>query len=351
VALINLRGLARWGLTVEVVKTALAAAVSWEVAVLLLGSRSPYFAPLAAILAGQVTVAESVSRGGQRILGVVGGLALSMVAVHFLGLSAWSVGFLVLVGMAMATALGFGPLAISQVAVSGLLVMSLGGKPDYAVRRLLDTMLGAVVAVAVNAIVVPPDATPAARSHLAGLSREVAGLLRRLAEDVERDRGVRRHVAEARRLSTRIEEVRQAVARARESLRYSPLVQRRRHRLGRLESGLSLLERVIMQVRGVARSLAIMEAAGGKSFRRLTGPLIQAMADALAVYADTVIDPSADATARLEEAVRLASEREQDVLDTLTEAPNPICLREAGSVLADFGKMLRDLEDARAVAP
>jgi uncharacterized membrane protein YgaE (UPF0421/DUF939 family) len=339
-------GWARMGLTAQVLKTALAAGLSWQLAVWILGSRYPYFAPLAAILTVQVTVAESVSRGGQRILGVVGGVAISLVAVHFLGLSALAVALLVLIGMAMATALGFGPMAISQVAVSGLLVMSLGAKPGYAAIRLLDTILGALVAVAVNAVVVPPDATPAARSHIEQLADDLAALLTAVAEAVARREEVGRYIEEARHLSERVDDARKTMALARQSLLYSPLVQRRRHDLSRLEAGLRLLERMTIEARGVVRSLASMEEMGGREFRRLLGPALTRTAEAMDAMGDVLVRPRRTPEEALTAGVARARQAQTAVLEDLWEAPSPPCLREAGSVMADLTKMTKDMERA-----
>ena len=348
----NLGALKRVGLSTQVLKTALASGLSWQLAVWLLGSDKPYLAPLAAILSGQVTVADSISRGSQRIMGVVGGIALSLAAVHFLGLTAWSVAVLVLIGMAMATAVGFGPNAISQVAVSGLLVLSLGAAPQYAARRLLDTILGALVAVLVNALVVPPDATPAAERQTVQLSEDAANMLQDLSERLGR-RPVAPRLSRARALSERVESLKESVKLARQSLLYSPLLQRRRRRLEQLERALALLQRVTIEVRGIARSLASLDGRTA-GFESVLRPPLQQLADLVRSYGATVGRDAWSGRAQFAAAIDEALSGEAEALSLLARPPrqvSPSVLREVGSVLADVAKMVQDLEEAVATEP
>lgn len=164
------------------VRTALAAGLAWEIARVLPGGGSkPYFAALGAILTAQVTVAGSLARGGQRVLGVVAGVGLSLLLAHGLGLSALSVAVLVWLAMGFGTWLRLGPQGVSQVAVSALLVLSLGARPGYAAARLVDTVIGAAVAVGLNALLWPADPVRRAARALARLAGAQAGVLDALA--------------------------------------------------------------------------------------------------------------------------------------------------------------------------
>ena len=128
-----LRGFA-WRLLPQA-KAGVAAGLSWWLSQLLFGSSQPYFAPLAAILTMQVTVSDSVTFGGQRILGVIGGVAVSLAAAHWLRPSALGVALLVFAGMGIASVVGLANVAVAQVGISGLLVLALGNRPEYAAAR------------------------------------------------------------------------------------------------------------------------------------------------------------------------------------------------------------------------
>jgi uncharacterized membrane protein YgaE (UPF0421/DUF939 family) len=344
----SLGALDRIGVTTHVVKTALAAGISWQLALWLLGTGKPYLAPLAAILSGQATVAGSISRAGQRVLGVVGGLAVSLAAAHVLGLTAWSVAALVLIGMAMATALGFGSNAVAQVAVSGLLVLSLGAAPQYAARRLLDTMLGAGVAVVVNALVIPPDPTPAAEAETRRLVADIAALLAQLADGVEGGRRPRPALAAARRLSRRVEALRGDLLLARQNVLYSPLLRRRRRTLGTLSRAVALLGRLAVEARGLVRTLAPTGSEAPPALPELAG-LLRDMALLVRRAGDLLTADTPAARRAFRAAAAAARAGQRRALGTGSRPGAwvpPRHWRDAGSVLADLHKMTQDLERA-----
>lgn len=340
----NLHALRHLGLTTQVFKTALAAAVSWQVAVMLLGRNRPYFAALAAILTIQVTIAESIERGGQRLLGIVGGITLSMLAVHLLGITPLSIGLLVLIGMASATALGFGPTAVSQVAISALLVLSLGGKPSYAAARLLDSALGAGIAVAVNALVVPPDATPDAARHLRRLATAVAAELRHVMET--EGTGAERDLREARSFTKTLRAARKAMHLAEEGTRFSPLLRKQRARVQRLRPALTLLEHLTIEVRGIARSMEILKSVPKADLRRSLHAVLTATAAAIESYGYLVATPSPRASAGLHAALDKAERARRQAEQRLPELDHAAALSEAGSVISDLTKMAADIEAA-----
>lgn len=337
------RSLNSLGLSTQVIKTALAAGLSWGLAQVLLHSSRPYLAPLAAILTIQVTVADSLSRGGQRILGVVGGIFLSLFAVHFLGLNAWSIAILVLVGMAAATALGFGPQAVSQVAISALLVMSLRAGLGYAAARLLDTLMGALVALMVNAFIVPPDATPVAAMQIEDLSQRLADLLTSVSTQVQGGKNVVDVLKIARHLTGQVDRGRHAIDLARNSLRYSPLLRHRRGQLARLAEGMAMLERVSVEVRGLVRSVTAMKTGGDPELLSEMAEPLQVIADAIVSYGRMVAHPSEPIHRRLTMVLEEAVFSQQKILGLLSGQASPLTLREAGSILTDLSKMTEDL--------
>src|SRR3954447_21581560 len=94
-------GLRRW-LVLEqdtvrqIAKTALAATLSWELAIRLLHSPLPALAALGAILTVQVTVKQTVTFGIQQVVGVTVGVGGALAVVGVLGVHAWSVGIVIL---------------------------------------------------------------------------------------------------------------------------------------------------------------------------------------------------------------------------------------------------------------
>jgi uncharacterized membrane protein YgaE (UPF0421/DUF939 family) len=70
----------------RIVKISLASTISWEIA-RQIGSKHPFFAPLAAILCLQVTVEESIQKSYQRILGIIAGVLLAEAASRFMSVN------------------------------------------------------------------------------------------------------------------------------------------------------------------------------------------------------------------------------------------------------------------------
>jgi len=98
-----------YGPVVYAAKTAVAAGLAWFVAAQVLGNPIPVFAPLAALLTVQATVWESVSRGAQRVAGVIVGVVVAFGFARVAGIHAWSIGVI----MAVAA-----PVAATAIAIS-----------------------------------------------------------------------------------------------------------------------------------------------------------------------------------------------------------------------------------------
>ena len=87
----SLESLAKIGLTLQVIKTALAAGTSYGLALFLSDNPYPIFAPLAAILTIQVTIADSIQKGLYRTLGVIIGVGIGDLISHFFVISGISI--------------------------------------------------------------------------------------------------------------------------------------------------------------------------------------------------------------------------------------------------------------------
>src|SRR5262249_48522618 len=72
-------------------KSALAVALSWEIATLLLGKEAASLAPVSAVIIVQVTSWQTVRKSIERILGIVVGIILAILVIHLLGISFWTV--------------------------------------------------------------------------------------------------------------------------------------------------------------------------------------------------------------------------------------------------------------------
>ncbi len=162
-------------------KVALAATIATLIAELL-ELPVPWFATISAIVAVEVTLRVSVRAARNAVVGaVVGalvGLALATVAKD----QVWAVGVVVLVSFVV-----FGLAKMEQVGRQAALVASVIvlipsrsdlTTPQFAGVRLLETLIGIVVALVVNATVLPPRAFRGARRHLGEAYTSLATMYR-----------------------------------------------------------------------------------------------------------------------------------------------------------------------------
>lgn len=353
-----------WGISLQVIKTALAAGLSWTAAGWLFHASKPYFAPLAAILSVQATIAESLSRGLQRVAGVVAGVGLAIVFTHWIGLSPWSLALLVFVGMAVATRLRLGPQGIPQVAISGLMVMALGSTvPGYAWYRLLETILGAGIAVMVSALVWPPDLTPQAQASVKVLALGLKALLETLSQDLMgpmRRSQLERHLERARAVEGGLRQARQAIWRAETSLRWNPWHQPAKARLSGLRRGLTVLEHTLMQIRGISRTLDIAAARPSQPpgvwerVNRRLADLLVLMGAALGHYAVLIAEADGRAEAHLLRELDRAAEQRRALFHWAQGGwtHDGAALFDVAAVLADLEKMSQDLRySSRLILP
>jgi uncharacterized membrane protein YgaE (UPF0421/DUF939 family) len=251
----------RWltAVGVQAAKTAVAAGVSWFIASDVLGNSIPVFAPLAALLTVQVTLWESISRGLQRIAGVVVGVLVAYAFARLAGINSWSIALVIFVSLVVGRAMRLGQQGSVQVPVSALLVLALGATtPGYAVDRVVDTAIGAGCGILVNLAAPPGTRLADAQAQLLGLANSIAALLRDMASELATagtapDWG--RYLLRARQFADLASSASGALARTRTAARWSPRGRRDNQAVARLHAGLVLLGHIERAARGTARTL------------------------------------------------------------------------------------------------
>jgi uncharacterized membrane protein YccC len=223
----------------------------------LLANPIPVFAPLAALLTVQTTVWESVSRGAQRVAGVIIGVIVAFGFARLAGIHAWSITLVIFAALLVGRALRLGVQGAIQVPVSALLVLAVGGtRGSYGRDRIIDTLTGAAIGVVISLVPAPSAVIDEATSAVASFARELRQLLGSIAEAVtgrgERDAPLRR----ARLLSERSAAAADAIDQARVSTRLNPMTRTAGPAVVRLTDSLETLRLVELQVRGMARAVA-----------------------------------------------------------------------------------------------
>ena len=244
-----------------VAKAGLAAALAWALAVAVTDVPTPVLAPLAALITVRVSVRSSVRHAFQRSAAVVLGVLLAIAIGDALGLNTLTVGLLTAVSLGVAQLLLRLPRpAATQVPVSILVVMAAvaSRQESYGWERLLDTVLGAAVGVAVS-LVLPASRVTDARQTLGRLGTTLGGLLDTMGEEL-RSPWTTSQTTEWRRTARvarerLVDETKEAVGNGREAAHWN--VRDRRHvtELGRYEEALPRLERAAIGVSVIARGL------------------------------------------------------------------------------------------------
>ncbi|MBN9139333.1 MAG: FUSC family protein [Micrococcales bacterium] len=243
----------------QVAKSAVATIAAWLVAGWLIPGPLPVFAAIAALLVVQPSLNQSVAKAIERSVGVVAGVVIASALALAFGQATWVVLLAVAAALAVAWLLRMTTGTANQVAISALLVLSLGAAtPGYAFDRVLETLIGALIGFVVNLVFVPPLALSPAQRAVEALGGEVAASLDRLAGALESPRSsaqLEELMITARLLRPMVQTASDAIASAAESLTLNPRGRRRREELQRLEATLARLSPIVTQVIGMTRAV------------------------------------------------------------------------------------------------
>lgn len=251
---------------VRLLKVAIASGLSYAIATTLVGNNRGYFAPLASVLIMQGSVAESFSRAIQRILGVIFGVIVALAFAHFAGLNTFSIALLVFLSLAVGIQLKLGSSGTPQVAVSALLIMIIGSlTPGYWWERIYETVIGAVLGAVIHAFILPPSYLPEAQAAIDHFATQLSQLLYAFAdyfnEAAANTTDTRFLLQQSRKTNNMAKDVRTAVTRAQDSLRWNITRQQLFDQLRYWMMTAEILERVSVTSRVIARLLDDLQTA------------------------------------------------------------------------------------------
>ena len=243
----------------QVLKTSVAVIASWLLCAALFSQQAPIFAAIAALLVVQPSVNQSLLKGLERSVGVILGVVIAYGIGFAFGTSSWVVLAAIVLALVVSWALKLGPGSANQIPIIAMLVLSLGAlQLGYAVDRILETVIGAVIGLAVNALIVPPVLLQPAHLAVARLAREIGVAMERLAASLSTDTPraeLEAMLVKARTLRGVRDTAIAAVASGAESLTLNP--RRGRHRT-LLEKDAELLDRLtilVTRVLGMTRAV------------------------------------------------------------------------------------------------
>jgi uncharacterized membrane protein YgaE (UPF0421/DUF939 family) len=244
------------GTPLTVLKAAIAGSASYAVAASIGPTRYAALAPVVAVFTVQGSVLGTLAQGLQRVLGTVVGVALTVVWVQRVGTTWWSVLVALLVALLVARRLPIGFAGQAQIPISVLLTVSLGpSTTSYGQWRVLDSLLGGLIGIAVGVLVPERPDFAAAQEAQTAWGDELADQLDAVAAEMER----RPHLLTGRERHAFIESSaalvdlatagRRATALAQDGVAFNPWAQRHRDQLALLRRRESELVRVSLEIR------------------------------------------------------------------------------------------------------
>lgn len=347
---------------VRTLKTTLAATAAYAVALPVSANPRPVLAPLTALLVVQLTLYDTLRSGLRRVLSVVAGVLVAVGVSATVHLNPVTLGLVVGASLLLGRLLRLGA-EILEVPISAMLILAVGGSDTAALGRVWETVVGAVVGVAVNTLIAPPLYVRPAGDAVANLGAVTAEVLRRIAREVAgeytREQALE-WLAAARALGRDILRADRALGQAEESLRLNPRAAGRRHAGHSLRSGLDALEHVTVSVRGMCRSLVdrasadVPETTYAEDVRAALSALLTHVADAVEAYGALVgseVSGPGTEDAALRAALERAWEDRRRVAELLRAGDRlQVGAWELhGDLAANIDRLLRDVDsDARA---
>ncbi|WP_100811046.1 MULTISPECIES: aromatic acid exporter family protein [unclassified Microbacterium] len=249
----------------QVAKSAIATVGAWLIADAIVQGPPPVFAAIAALLVVQPSLNQSFSKAIERSVGVIVGVVIASVLGIAFGEDTWVILVSIVVALIVAWLARATAGTANQVAISALLVLSLGAAtPGYAFDRVLETVIGAAIGIIVNVILVPPVAVAPAHRAVDALGEEVAASLERLAAALENPpspagmprAGVEELLLTARLMRPMRDAAEKAIIAGRDSLTLNPRARRHRDELAALSTVLDRLGPIVTQVIGMTRAFS-----------------------------------------------------------------------------------------------
>lgn len=342
-----LNWIVRWstriGITMQVVKTVIAAALALLVASMLFGEHFSYFAPLAAVLTVQITIADTMERGIYRVLGVIIGVVVTMLITPLIGYNFIGLAVVLLIGMGAATALKLNPLIISQVGVSSVMVMSMQQAAGYATGRIIETIVGALIAVAVQIVIRPENRVPFAKRRSTNICLKLAEQLTQLSRSIAGDDASIPHCVHDAELMKWIQQLTDSYSSAEKSLKYNVVYRKDSSKLTELALQVESVKKIIIAVSSI--NYAVRDISPEHLRQLPIQASLASTADCLLTYGKIIRHATPIRMDRIEGQIARANEDQLHLFKVYQEYNAHVeTLMEVGSLFADLHRIVAEVE-------
>ena len=243
----------------QTAKAAIATVAAWLIASAIFPGRLPVFAAIAALLVVQPSVNQSLGKAIERSFGVIVGVLVAYgVGLIFGGLT-WVVLLAIVLAIGVSWLLRLSPGSANQVPISAMLVLSIGASsPGYAFERIIETIIGALIAIIVNVLLVPPVLLTPFQQSVWRLADEIASTLDRLASALvtaQSPAQLEELLLTARLLRAMQEKAQAEAAAAADSLAFNPRGTKKRELLAHDEELYARMTPLVTRAIGMTRAL------------------------------------------------------------------------------------------------
>ena len=225
---------------------ALAATLSYFIAHKLLGHKSPFFAPISAVVVLGFTIGAQLQRALQLALGVAVGILAADLLVAVIGNGGWQIGIVVFAAMCLAVFAGGDQLAVRQAAAGGLLVSVAAIPGDPAgLSRFEDAAVGAAVALLFNFVIFPVNPLKMASRAVDPALNAIAEILDSVALALEKrdQEAALDALQEARKLEEHVGQVQATISTSGEMARLALIRRGQVETVDRYAHAVALLDR------------------------------------------------------------------------------------------------------------
>jgi uncharacterized membrane protein YgaE (UPF0421/DUF939 family) len=283
-----------------IVQAALAAAVAWLLATHLLGHSSPFFAPVAAVIALGATRGQRVRQATEMMLGVALGVGVGDMLIGAIGSGIVQLALIVSLAMGVATLLNASGILFTEAAVSAALVATVepttrGFPPD----RFLDALIGGAVALLFSQLLFPAHPVRVVEQAARSVLERLVDALEDVAEALEVSEidAAERALHDSRRINDDWGGFQKALDVGREAARFAPRRRRFRGRFAEYQDVGLPLDLLVRDVQVVARA-AVRALTIGDPIPDEVPEALRQLAEATGRIAADFEDPDADGEAR-----------------------------------------------------
>jgi uncharacterized membrane protein YgaE (UPF0421/DUF939 family) len=316
-----------------IAQCAIAAGVAWFLAADVFGHPTPFFAPIAAVVALGTSYGQRLRRVVEVAFGVAIGVFIADLLVLWTGSGAWQLSLIVALAMSTALLLDTGVAFVMQASVQSIVVASLAPSAGAAFTRWTDALIGGAVAL-VAATVVPSAPLRRPREQAATVARKIAELIRAAGGVMVfgEPQPAIDLLADARSTDRLIRELQAAAEEGMSVVSSSPFRVRHREPLRRMSELAEPLDRALRNTRVLVRHTAVA------AYRQQPVPPSYArLASELARAAEKVAEELAqDRQALAAQPALLAVGRHSGEVERSTDLSADVILASIRSIVVDL---------------